>query len=103
MVLSRVAVPLGRQLSRVLHQDLFLHLPSFQSENICCFKWDRLSRTGTFSRARFQNVLPRLDLFRTLTQLKTPDSPTPPFDSLKCGRRRIIAEGSWARIVLHQA
>src|SRR5271155_2311102 len=94
MMLIRLILPLVRQLSCVLHQDLCWHRLSFQSENICCFKWDRLSRTGTFSRTRFQKVLPRLDLFRSLTQLKTADSPTPPFDSLECGRRS-ITEGSW--------
>jgi hypothetical protein len=54
MMLIQLAVPPGRQLSRVLHKGLFFHRPSFQSENICCFKWDLLSRTGTFLVARFQ-------------------------------------------------
>jgi len=77
MMLGRLVLPLGRQLSRVLHQDLFWHRQSFQSENICCFKWDRPITHRNFSRARFPNVCPRLDLFCSLTQLTTPDSPVP--------------------------
>ena len=103
MMLSRVVLLLGRQLSRVLHQDLFCTGRRFRVKTFVASSGIAYHAPERFLVRVSKLMSRRLDLFRTLRQLKTPDSPTPPFDTLKCGRRSITEEGSWARIVLHQA
>jgi len=71
-----------------MYEDLFCNSSRrFRVKTFVASKWDRTVTTRNFSHARLSNVFPRLDLFCSLMQLKTPDSQ---FDTLECGRDEVL-------------